>query len=117
MDWLTVAIQAGGAMGVCGMFLWFLNKKQTADDAARKEFLEHQAEQNRQFVEHLSRRDEQQLSYLRDRDKQSRDVAAEGYKALREVAGEIKELREDMIRSDKLKDRSNNGSETVESVK
>lgn len=110
MDWLTVAIQAGGAIGVCGMFLWFLNRKQAADDAARDKFLEHQSTQNKQFVDHLSQRDEQQLAYLRDRDKQSRDVAAEGYKALREVAGEIKELREDMIRSDMLKDRTKNGA-------
>lgn len=102
MDWITVAIQAGGAIGVCGMFLWFLNRKQIADDSARKEFLDHQAAQSNQFVDHLSKRDEQQLSYLRDRDKQSREVAEQGYMALREVAGEIRELRENMIREDML---------------
>jgi len=98
-DWISIAIQAGGAIGVCGMFLWFLNQKQIADDAARKEFLEHQSTQNKQFVDHLSQRDDQQLAYLRDRDKQSREIAREGYTALREVGLEIKELREGMIRA------------------
>jgi len=99
MDWLVIAVQAGGAISVCGMFLWFLNRKQIADDTARKEFLEHQSAQNQSFVKHLSQRDDQQLAYLRDRDKQSREVAREGYTALREVGLEIKELREGMIRA------------------
>lgn len=81
MDWLTVAIQAGGAVGVCGMFLWYLREK----DKQQKHLIEtHQAQTT------------EQMSYLRERDKQSREVAKEGYEALHTLADEIRELRTDM---------------------
>ena len=87
MDWITLAVQAGGAIAVCGMFLFFLMKKQAADDLSRNEFLEHMSNTNKE-----------NLQYLRERDKQSREIAEGGYSALRELSDKISQLREDLAR-------------------
>jgi hypothetical protein len=82
MEWVNVAVQAGGAIAVCGMFLWFLLQKQKADDEARKEFLAH-----------LHLKDQATATYLRERDVLARDVAGKGYDALKDLAREFSELR------------------------
>lgn len=86
-EWLSIAIQAGGAISVCAMFLWFLMQKQAADDKARAEFLSH-----------LERKDAATTSYLRDRDTQSRELAKEGHAALKDVATDLASLRESIVR-------------------
>lgn len=80
-EWLTVAIQAGGAAGVCAMFLWFLsNMQKTA------------SEKEARFFEQLDK----QTAYLRERDKQSKEIAFSGHAALREISHELSELRDEL---------------------
>lgn len=88
-DWVNVAIQAGGAMGVCGMFLWFLLKKQKADDEARKEFLEQLILKDKATGAAIDK----QIEYLKHRDTQAREVAEGGHAALAALAKEFRELR------------------------
>ena len=82
MDWLAVAVQAGGAIAVCGMFLWFLKNKGEADDKARNEFLAH-----------LQSKDELFQASLTERDKASKEIAKSGHDALRDVSQQVNELR------------------------
>lgn len=82
MDWINVAIQAGGAIGVCGMFLWYLKEKQKADDEGRK-----------QFLDHLNTKDQSTATYLRERDVLAQDIADKGFTSLRDLAREFSELR------------------------
>lgn len=92
MDWLNIAIQAGGAIAVCAMFLWFLTKKQQADDAARKEFLAHLREKDAAASDVLQKH----LAYMRERDKQSKEIAKSGHETLSEVAKQVEALRAEL---------------------
>lgn len=89
MDWITVAIQAGGAIGVCGMFILFLLKKQVADDTARDNFLQHLESKDQA----MSTAIDKQMSYLRERDAQSKEIAMSGHDALREITREVSVMR------------------------
>ena len=75
-EWVSIAIQAGGAVGVCGMFLWHLNKKEVRFFAAM----------------------DKQTAYLQARDAQSKEIALSGHSALGEVAKEVGKLRESLVR-------------------
>ncbi len=88
MDWLTVAIQAGGAIGTCGMFLWYLNKKHAADDKSRDKFLEHLEAKDEASQKAI----DQQMQYLRERDVQSKEIAQSGHDALRQLTERVAEL-------------------------
>lgn len=88
MEWVSVAVQAGGAIAVCGMFLWFLKQKQIADDSARNEFLEHLSNKDKRGQEAADK----QMEYLRSRDAQSKDIAMSGHDALREISKEVAAL-------------------------
>lgn len=81
MDWINLAIQASGAVGVCAMFIWYLQqtKKQDIDRESK-------------FFEQLDK----QTSYLRDRDAQSKEIALNGHAALRDVAQELKALQSEL---------------------
>lgn len=81
MDWIGLAIQAGGAVGVCAMFLWFLQSqnKQSQEKDAR-------------FFEQLDK----QTAYLKSRDEQSKVIALSGHEALRSVADQLGKLHEDL---------------------
>jgi len=94
MDWITVAIQAGGAMAVCAMFLFYLDKKQKSDEAARQNFLEHLARKDAICGEEIN----QQMDYLKSRDQQSRELAESGFAALRELSEKIDTLRVEIRR-------------------
>ena len=76
-QWLHLLIQAGGAVSVCAMFLWFLTQRQ-----------KHDEERDRRFFEQLDR----QTAYLRERDAQSKEIALSGHAALQRVADEVREL-------------------------
>ncbi len=93
-DWAAVAIQAGGAALVCWMFLYFLTKKQVADEVMRREFLLHLKEKDDAAL--LST--DKHIAYLRERDAQSKEIALSGHRALSEVASHLTELREEVIR-------------------
>ena len=90
MEWIQLAVQAGGALGVCGMFLWYLNAQKQAEDDERKAFMAH-----------LERKDEmhnvaidKQIEYLKQRDEQSKSIAQTGHAALHTLATEITRLSE-----------------------
>jgi len=93
-NWVSIAIQAGGAIAVCAMFLWFLQKKSAEDKVKSAEFLTH-----------LERKDDlhqkavdKQMSYLRDRDKQATELANAGHQGLREISVQVSGLREQLSR-------------------
>lgn len=86
-DWFGIAVQAGGAVAVCAMFLWHLERTKKADDKARKEFLEH-----------LESKDVLAQDYLKERDALSRETAMNGHRALQEVASQVAMLREEIKR-------------------
>ncbi len=88
-EWIGLAVQAGGAIAVCAMFLWFLKQKQTADDKARKEFLNHLAMKDKSASEERKI----DVDHMRERDSQSREIAMSGHNALREVATNLEKLR------------------------
>lgn len=96
-DWTTVAIQAGGAIAVCGMFLWFLKQKQIADDKRDNEFLSHLMRKDEQASADADR----QMNYLKQRDAQSKEIAQTGHAALMEVANQVNELRLEMKNKNK----------------
>ena len=64
VSWLDLAVQASGAIVVCGMFLNYLSKQNDRSAATQAEF----------------------LRYLQSRDSQSKEIAASGHEALREHA-------------------------------
>lgn len=76
-NWLSLIIQAGGAVSVCGMFLWFLHHRQ-----------KHDEERDKRFFDQLDR----QTAYLRDRDAQSKEIAMSGHAALQRVADSVREM-------------------------
>ena len=89
MEWINLAVQAGGAIAVCAMFLWYLTKKQGADDSARREFLDHLTQKDIATGKAI----DQQIEYLRHRDEQSKDIADKGFASLNDLAREFSELR------------------------
>jgi len=91
---MKLAIQAGPAAAVCGMFLIFLLYLRKLEDAAKKEFLSHLEIKDKQHTESVDK----QMSYLRERDAQSKEIAMNGHDALREVGHEVARLREDLSR-------------------
>lgn len=88
MEWVSVAVQAGGAIAVCGMFLWFLKQKQIADDKSRAEFLQHLSDKDASAQKAM----DTQMQYLRDRDAQSKEIAQTGHKALTQISTEVLQL-------------------------
>jgi len=88
-EWTTIAIQAGGAIAVCAMFLWFLQKKGEADDKARNEFLTHLAVKDKSQNEAIDK----YLEYMRSRDVQSKEIAMNGHEALRQISMQVQQLR------------------------
>ena len=89
-DWTTVAIQAGGAIAVCAMFLWYLAKKQVADDAARAQFLEHLEAKDKAMNDAIDK----QVEYLQKRDAQSKEIALSGYASLNGLTAEIAAMKQ-----------------------
>ena len=94
MDWLIVAIQAGGAISVCGMFIWFLINKQKADREDRVAMYGVLDGRDRQASEDRDK----QMEYLQVRDIQSKEIALSGHAALHDVATEVSKLREEIIK-------------------
>lgn len=90
VDWIPVAVQAGGAIAVCGMFLWYLKTIKTAEDQARETFLQHLVAKD----EHQREVSKEYMSYLKDRDGQSKEIALTGHAALREVTSAVNSLSE-----------------------
>ena len=100
VDWITVAIQSVGAIGVCGMFIWYLVQKQKGDDEARNSFMQHLEAKDATHLAHIEQKDKaatasiaEQMSYMRERDSQSKEIAQGGHQALLEVAREVQALR------------------------
>jgi len=93
-QWVSIAIQAGGAIAVCAMFLKFLQKKAVADDTKSAAFLEHLVAKDRLAQQATDK----QMEYLRERDQQSKDIAINGHDALREVSSHVNNL-ENQIRT------------------
>lgn len=91
-EWFALLIQAGGAALVCGMFLWFLQQKQVADDESRKTFLEHLTRKDEAAAEAADK----QLGYLRERDAASQELARNGHKAVNDMAEAINRLRDEV---------------------
>lgn len=86
-EWLSIAIQAGGAIAVTAMFIWYLIKKAAQDDASRDKFLAHMAANQ-----------EAHLKHMEQRDAQSKEIALSGHAALHELSGKVSELREEIRR-------------------
>lgn len=95
MDWLIVAVQAGGAISVCGMFIWFLINKQKADKEERDAMMSHLQGRDEQASEDRDK----QMAYLQVRDVQSKEIALSGHAALHDVATEVSKLREEIIKN------------------
>lgn len=100
---VSLAVQAGGAGIVCGMFLLYLHRQKVADDLARKEKQEADNEARQAFMEHLEAKDklaqeasDKQLAYLQTRDAQSKEIALSGHAGLREVADQVRGLRDEI---------------------
>lgn len=89
-DWVTVAIQASGAIAVCAMFLKYLQVKQKADDEARIQFLTHLKEKDAAASADIDK----QVEYLKSRDTQSKEIAQSGHAALNEVAVQLSAIKE-----------------------
>jgi DNA integrity scanning protein DisA with diadenylate cyclase activity len=99
VDWGSLAIQAGGAITVCGMFLGYLVKRDKDTKTERRE-------EREQFLKHIQDKDDshkesisQLMGYLKDRDAQSKEIALSGHDklekvnhGLNELYGSIKEL-------------------------
>lgn len=81
-EWLSFLIQAGGAVTVCGMFIWYLIQKQKADEESRK-----------QFLDHMATAQEKHLEYMQARDAQSKEIAMSGHAALSEITEKVAQLR------------------------
>ena len=92
-DIVSLLIQAGGAVAVCGMFLWFLRGQRKADqDRINAQQKADQARDSK-FFDQLDK----QTSYLRERDAQSKEIALNGHAALREVGTQLQMLREQLL--------------------
>lgn len=83
VDLLNLLVQAGGAISVCGMFLWYLRRQREGDD-----------ERDDKFFAQLDKA----TAYLRERDEQSKQIALSGHSALREVAEQVSMVREELSR-------------------
>lgn len=69
-DWITLVVNAGGAVATCAMFLWYLIRKDKSTSEAMN----------------------QQMAYLKDRDQQSKEIAINGHDALKEISEKVTEL-------------------------
>jgi hypothetical protein len=69
-DWITLVVNAGGAVATCAMFLWYLIRKDKSTSEAMN----------------------QQMSYLKERDSQSKEIALNGHDALKEIGEKVAAL-------------------------
>lgn len=92
VNWVAIALQGGGAIGMGAMFLWYLAKRNKEDDDARQVFLGHLAEKDKQHLEAMK----EQMQYLKDRDAQSKEIAMSGHDALRGQTEAISLLRDEI---------------------
>jgi len=88
-DWISLAVQAGGAISVCAMFIYHLNQNRVAADVKDNKFLDHINSKDERSVE----QSDKHMAYLGVRDTQSIDIAKAGHAALDKVAQEVFLLR------------------------
>ena len=92
-EWIGLLVQAGGAVSVTGMFIWFLLNKQKQDAVARREFLDHLSDKDTRTAEAINI----QMKYLRDRDSQSKEIAQTGHQSLTLLSQEVALLRQKLM--------------------
>jgi Flp pilus assembly protein TadB len=92
VNWVALALQGGGAIGMGAMFLWYLSKRNKEDDEARQVFLNHLSTKDAQHLEAMK----EQMQYLKDRDAQSKEIAMSGHEALRSQTEAISLLRDEI---------------------
>ena len=92
IGWVDLAMQAGGAMAVCAMFLWHLKGQAAHQESSRTAFMEHLARKDDEHTKAMT----QLMEYLKQRDAQSKEIAMNGHAALRENTEAIGMLREEM---------------------
>ncbi len=89
MEWTQLAIQAGGAIAVCGMFLFYLKSMKQEEQAARAAFMTHLKDKDEIHNDLMSR----QMEYLKSRDAQSKEIAQSGHAALNEIVKGFEQLK------------------------
>ena len=120
-SWLELLLQAGGAITVCGFFLYFMSRKQSEDNKSREALMVHLVNIGKQYQQQInsiitshqdqidkmvtSNQDQidkiiashqeqvgNLMRYLKDRDAQSKDIASSGHESLRENTSAISNL-------------------------
>ena len=90
VDWIQAAVQAGGTLAACALFLGFMIRQGALSEAKMDQLMGHLQTKDKAHQEAI----DSMMAYLKDRDAQSREIAKGGHDALLDLTKEFAALRE-----------------------